>query len=1191
MKQLAERPHVTQNQSAARTNGLALDAPLPVQAKLHTEQANDPLEREAEEIADRISENPSTTSTAIVQEKIIDKPDITPLQKKGQSHIADSDNQSHITQSTPFRDQLAQPQSGSPLIRPVRAEMEAAFGADFGGVRVHTDDRAVALNNALQARAFTQGSDIYFNQGEYHPQTDEGKHLLAHELTHVIQQEGSAQQLVQTKLLDKVHVPVETDFSDLGNVTSTPLMDEGDLDEQAGDVGEHRTVDTVSSDNSGESTSDTHINPNETPFVSSPDSPEKEDEEIEDKDLENTASPRRKEYVPKPGDSPESETQKTTPKTAGRPDASGTNDADKAAKDETDKEGGGEEGSPNADLINFELAEHERWAGSFGEMGTAESDQRAKFILDQAGKGGIQGAVTGTVTGFAMAAVGSAVGKIVAQRLAVFAVSKGAQLTPVPGLGAVIGGVMAVAGLATRDWSATAAAFNRMGTGKGYERLANNLEGLAEVLEVTSQGLDVLAGIMGAISVGMWISAVASGGVLAPLATTLSAIAIGIGIATTAVGILISAAIRPSVAALRALHLFESQGDPTQIEQDGQMLQGATAQVTGAAFGAAAGYFGKKAGGVAGGKINTGIRKIQALRTGGTPPKSAVAGPGPKIHVEVPEAPANSSNKNSRSNASTKPNFHIPDNTATMRTTNRQRAMEQYHIQIKADPSRESGVWVDSKGNYYVMQGDAGSVIPPSRTKGEARLVYHSHPTEQGSANQGLMTQPSQGGGDFAVLQGQAAKARAGKTQSSELHFPTYDNKGNHTAYGATQFKYEPTHPLPLEVKTTLPGGKTVTQRYQSFKDFQNRAGVWAGGDTPELQQYYFNAAETQLRQDVSAANSRIQTLANSSSKPPGVIPGTRIGSEIARQDTQAAANDDRPEYGPAYTTALGGIEPGKVTEIATNPPYPNPPGTMAEVHALMKQIQIAQATQGVLGTTQQALSAQAQEQNAHKQGLENAHGVTKDLQDGRSKHQKKVDDTSKTNAKQKSKSDGALANFKKGAEKKAGITTLVANLRIFQGMAHLFGYLPGSLGRKAHKAKADAGNLISKLNRVNEMDKVKQNVNEGKKTIGKNADRISKTSSEGKKTDEEVKKGQKKIEDLDKANAGELKKTEGVQHLARKEFHTAKNSETKAQTAHDTLLTQLQSWAIVHRQVREKAIQDAIAEYEAKGFKVSRTR
>lgn len=73
----------------------------------------------------------------------------------------------------------------------IRAEMESGIGADFGEVRVHTDSSAVLMNEELGTQAFTHGRDIYFNSGKYHPESAEGKELLAHELTHVVQQGGT----------------------------------------------------------------------------------------------------------------------------------------------------------------------------------------------------------------------------------------------------------------------------------------------------------------------------------------------------------------------------------------------------------------------------------------------------------------------------------------------------------------------------------------------------------------------------------------------------------------------------------------------------------------------------------------------------------------------------------------------------------------------------------------------------------------------------------------------------------------------------------------------------------------------------------------------------------------------------------------------------------------------------------------
>jgi Domain of unknown function (DUF4157) len=88
---------------------------------------------------------------------------------------------------------------GQTLDAGVRRQMESAFGADFSGVRVHTGAESHSLNRAVNAIAFTTGQDIFFRNGAYDPASSSGRELLAHELTHVVQQGGRA--IVQGKLV------------------------------------------------------------------------------------------------------------------------------------------------------------------------------------------------------------------------------------------------------------------------------------------------------------------------------------------------------------------------------------------------------------------------------------------------------------------------------------------------------------------------------------------------------------------------------------------------------------------------------------------------------------------------------------------------------------------------------------------------------------------------------------------------------------------------------------------------------------------------------------------------------------------------------------------------------------------------------------------------------------------------------
>ncbi|HWO21082.1 MAG TPA: DUF4157 domain-containing protein [Kofleriaceae bacterium] len=86
-------------------------------------------------------------------------------------------------------DEIARARSGgSPLPASMRRFMEPRFRADFGAVRVHTDEQAARLTRQLNARAFTVGEHVFFGRGEYNPDSPDGRELLAHELTHTIQQ-------------------------------------------------------------------------------------------------------------------------------------------------------------------------------------------------------------------------------------------------------------------------------------------------------------------------------------------------------------------------------------------------------------------------------------------------------------------------------------------------------------------------------------------------------------------------------------------------------------------------------------------------------------------------------------------------------------------------------------------------------------------------------------------------------------------------------------------------------------------------------------------------------------------------------------------------------------------------------------------------------------------------------------------
>ncbi|HEY5745433.1 MAG TPA: DUF4157 domain-containing protein [Chryseolinea sp.] len=174
-----------------------------IQAKLTIGQSDDRYEREADAMADKVvqrlaSPEPLTKKAASIQAKPL-VGTITPLvqtkcaacEHEEKLQAKNENNNPGQTASASIESNLnASKGSGSPLPESTRTQMESSFGADFSSVRIHSDSAAAEMNKNLNAQAFTHGSDIYFNSGKYNVNGQQGKHLLAHELTHVVQQSG-----------------------------------------------------------------------------------------------------------------------------------------------------------------------------------------------------------------------------------------------------------------------------------------------------------------------------------------------------------------------------------------------------------------------------------------------------------------------------------------------------------------------------------------------------------------------------------------------------------------------------------------------------------------------------------------------------------------------------------------------------------------------------------------------------------------------------------------------------------------------------------------------------------------------------------------------------------------------------------------------------------------------------------------
>jgi Domain of unknown function (DUF4157) len=113
---------------------------------------------------------------------------------------------------------------GQPLDVGTQAFMGSRFGHDFSGVRVHTDERAAQSARSVNALAYTVGRDVVFGAGQYAPSTTAGKRLLAHELTHVVQQGRQSVTLSQSLTTGPVDSPLEREADRAANAVGQDMV-------------------------------------------------------------------------------------------------------------------------------------------------------------------------------------------------------------------------------------------------------------------------------------------------------------------------------------------------------------------------------------------------------------------------------------------------------------------------------------------------------------------------------------------------------------------------------------------------------------------------------------------------------------------------------------------------------------------------------------------------------------------------------------------------------------------------------------------------------------------------------------------------------------------------------------------------------------------------------------------------------
>ena len=461
-------------------------------------------------------------------------------------------------------------------------------------IRVHTGPLAAMAARALHAQAFALDGHLVFGAGAWRPETAEGRALIAHEVVHAARP-GAAGTVWRKALSDgssDTDKATPTDLAQIQAKTNEP-------EEEPGQPGPQATA---------------------TPGLATPPPPPSP-----------TGALGAAAAVPAPTPAPGTEPQQQAANQPKQVSDIGTGDLA---------------------LIDEELAEHERWGAAAATVGTAGSAERAEFLAEQAGGGLAKGAAESAkgVLGVsaltdpklsagerALGALKSGPGMKVAEKLvekaaiatAVKLGAKAGAFKSVPGVGAVIGGALAVYDLAKRDWGKTGDQIAGFGKGADiYEQLANSIESISTVLEVATQVANVIAGILGVIVVISWIAAVASGGALGPVATLLSTIAIKIGLVSMVIDAINALVLKPLISTFRAMHAFASEADPRDVVAQGEAIDQAAGAATGFASGFIAGKAFEKGMHMASGKSPTKVPEHA------TPP--AKGGEGPHVKAQPP---------------------------------------------------------------------------------------------------------------------------------------------------------------------------------------------------------------------------------------------------------------------------------------------------------------------------------------------------------------------------------------------------------------------------------------------------------------------------------------------------------------------------------------------------------------------------
>jgi hypothetical protein len=1148
---LRMKPEVVQRQTDAEDEE-------PVQAK-----ANGLLQREAVEDEDAVQmqpllmqreelpgeENP-VQAKLIQREEVSDDEDATVQRRsiatvQGKANSSDLESQLNSSKG-----------GGSPLSDDVRSFMEPRFGADLSQVRVHTGSDAVQMNKDLNAQAFTHKQDIFFGAGKSPGKND----LTAHELTHVVQQTGAVQAKGQDSDSKQIESPkTGADFKGGG-----------------GESGGGGSSDSYDAPTKPRASSDSSAAADKSQGSVTPAS---------DKGVQEGKTPHQS----------QEDKSATNEKQEPQPIA-----ADLATVD-----------TGNLALVDEELAEHQRWAGALNRVGAESSTERAAFIAEQVGSGFLNSAGESSLMGAGIG-VASRVGMRLAEKGATAIAAKAAtkfgtqaaKFTPLPAIGAVIGGAMSAYALYERDWKSTKATISHFGEGSSiYEKLANSIAAVSEIIDVYTNVLNVIAGVVGAISAAMWIITVASAGLASPLAATLSSIALGIGTASMILDAVNAMILQPCILLFRSLHTFTSQADPREVESQGGALA-KSAGVMGGALGAFAGGKAAHVGGNAKPPAEAPETKVHSEH----PIPAPAAGEDTVIQFEkpqplsekpgvlIPSEPSTSTLNNEASFASLNPEVEKLNNSnfaesldwhpPTAKTAPVGTNFNNAHSKGAADFRANNPMPEGTQAQHWTkkIESEAANLHPDSMNENMSAL-QSERPSKRGTEGDSkpaetLLTDPA-GGGTTYSLDGELQTGdniRRPRRKGDRA----FGRKDQGLVY-QTEHKFADNYLIPAEASRIPEGsdpGNTAlwsganarwTMTGEAGTDKWRTTGEWGPQPPP-------------FGQSTSSGSSDSPSM----TKPKSDIPKA-LRPEVPLSPTRQLGEEAFGSHDQSSTNKSGEENQSTVGIERVNPNYPSPPGTPQQIVDFQNEAEHLLSSRAQAEKAEAQMAAEEQKHQANQAPLQQAQQKTEGAMSATQAHQQAVTQRQQANQEQQQRqqqSQGLVAGY---PSRVAGLTVLTIPLKGFERFTAIGSLLPDSAGNVKQnllKMNNDAKRFLGALAQMDGKMAEQNNAQPARQQeLQGDHSRLQTTDQQAGNSQQDFQKAHEGTQALQESNTQKLNQAiEAKSEAATQKEELSTAAEQKQQQA-QTLSEQMQSWAQTHQAARQIAIAETQKRLQEKGF------